>query len=48
MMHDIKRIRKDSRDEKILTKQEWMIAAISALEKLNGTELNEENSGKLY
>lgn len=46
MHNDIKKIRKTS--EKIITKHEWMIAALSALEKINGTEKSEERAEKLY
>lgn len=33
MMKDIKRIRKETKDQHIITKSEWMIAALSAIEK---------------
>jgi hypothetical protein len=48
MNNDIKRIRKTSLSEKIITKHEWMAGALSALEKVNGTEKSEESSEKLY
>jgi hypothetical protein len=33
MMHDMKKLKQKSKGEKMITKQEWMLAALNALRK---------------
>ena len=43
MHDDIKRIQKQTNYDKIITKHEWMIAAISVLDNANHENLVDEN-----
>lgn len=47
MYSDIKRLQKETNGEKIITKSEWMVAAISELEKDFG-HCRDEDPKSLY